>query len=37
VSWDGNNNSGKEVASGVYFCKLRVSEGEEVRKMLLVK
>ncbi len=37
VSWDGNNNSGKEVASGVYFCKLRVSEGEEVRKMLLIK
>ncbi len=37
VSWDGNNNSGKEVASGVYFCKLRVAEGEEVRKMLLIK
>jgi hypothetical protein len=26
-----------EVASGVHLCKLRVAEGEEVKKMLLVK
>jgi hypothetical protein len=35
--WDGKDNSRKEVASGIYFCRLRVAEGEKVTKMLLVK
>jgi hypothetical protein len=35
--WDGKNNQGKEVASGIYFYMLRAGEGKEVRKMLFIK
>jgi hypothetical protein len=37
VCWNGRNNEGKQVASGIYFCRLRVAEGERITKMLLVK
>jgi hypothetical protein len=37
VTWDGKSSQGKQVASGIYFCRLRVAEGEKVTKMLLVK
>lgn len=37
VSWDGKNNSGKGVASGIYFCMLRAGENREVKRMLLIK
>jgi hypothetical protein len=35
--WDGKDNSGNEVSSGVYFCILRAEERKEERKMVLIK
>jgi hypothetical protein len=41
VSWNGTGQSGTVVSSGVYFCRLTVSDGatqeHRVRRMLLVK
>ena len=39
VQWDGKDDSGKEVASGIYFYRLRVSGIELVKpkKMILLK
>jgi hypothetical protein len=37
VIWDGKNNQGKEVSSGIYFCLLRAGERKEGRKMLFIK
>jgi len=37
VDWDGKNNSGKEVASGIYFYQLRAGDYKETRKLVLIK
>jgi len=37
VRWDGTNNSGKEVSSGVYLCTLGVGNEVITGKMLLVR
>jgi hypothetical protein len=37
VLWDGKNNSGKEVASQIYFYELRAGGYEETRKLVLIK
>ena len=37
VTWDGRDASGREVASGVYFCALAALGIEENIKMLLVR
>jgi hypothetical protein len=37
VIWDGKDNFGKEVASGIYFYLLQAGERKEGRKMLLIK
>ncbi len=38
VSWDGTNDRGLEVSSGVYFYKLTTNGGfEDVRKLVLMK
>jgi hypothetical protein len=37
VLWDGKNDDGKEVASGVYFYQLRVGDFSEPKKMVLLK
>ena len=37
VLWDGRNESGKLVATGVYFYRLRVGPYLSVKKMLLIK
>jgi len=37
VVWDGKDDKGKELASGIYFCKLAAGSCQDVRKMVLVK
>ena len=37
VDWDGSNDAGSPVSSGVYFYRLSVGEFSEARKMLLLK
>ncbi len=37
VHWDGNDGTGKPVASGVYLYQLRAGEFSQVRKMSLVR
>jgi hypothetical protein len=37
VIWDGRDNMGKEVASGIYFCILNAGERREGKKMLVIK
>lgn len=37
VIWDGRNEAGQEVSSGVYFYRLQESERTDIRKMLLLK
>ncbi len=35
TTWDGRNNAGNEVASGVYFYTLRSGDFQQTRKMVL--
>jgi hypothetical protein len=37
ITWDGTDQAGKEVSSGVYFYKLRTESFIEVKKMLMLK
>jgi hypothetical protein len=37
VSWDGRDNEGHQVATGVYLARLRAGEFEATSKMVLVK
>ena len=37
IIWDGKNNSGKEVASGIYFYQLKVDDFSETKKLVLIK
>ena len=37
VIWDGKNEEGEDVASGVYFYQLKVGDFSEPKKMLLLK
>lgn len=37
VIWDGKDNSGKEVGSGIYFYQLKAGEFSESRKLVLLK
>jgi flagellar hook assembly protein FlgD len=37
ASWDGVDDSGRPVASGVYFCRLSVDAWTAARKMVLLK
>jgi len=37
VIWNATNDSGKKVASGLYFSKLSSDENTEIKKMLLLK
>ncbi len=37
VFWDGKDNSGNEVASGVYFYQLRAGDFSESKKLILLK
>jgi parallel beta-helix repeat protein len=37
VRWDGRDEQGKAVASGVYLCRMEVADITQTKKMLLVK
>jgi 1,4-alpha-glucan branching enzyme len=37
VSWDGRNDQGQSVASGLYFCKIQAGQVREICKMTLLK
>ncbi len=37
VLWDGKNDSGKDVASGIYFYQLKVGGLSETKKLVLLK
>jgi len=35
--WDGKNQKGKEVASGIYFYKVKTDKFSDVKKMIMIK
>ncbi|PKN77693.1 MAG: hypothetical protein CVU48_10760 [Candidatus Cloacimonetes bacterium HGW-Cloacimonetes-1] len=37
ITWDGRDNSGNAVSSGIYYYKLDATEYHSLRKMLLIK
>ena len=37
VVWDGRDDNGKSVSSGIYFYKLKTNNFEKTRKMILMK
>ena len=37
VKWDGRDDQGTSVSSGIYFCKLVAGSDTQVRKMMLLK
>jgi subtilisin family serine protease len=37
ISWDGKNQQGKPVASGIYFCRVRSGQFEAAGKIAVVK
>ena len=37
VIWNGENNIGQKVASGIYFYKFKAGDYQKIRKMLLIK
>ena len=37
VVWDGRDDVGREVSSGIYFYRMRAGEYQSVRKMILMK
>ncbi len=37
ITWDGRTDTGREASPGVYFFRLRTTEGAETRRVLLVR
>jgi len=35
--WDGRNNSGEEVSSGIYLCRLRIGDQIISKKLMMIK
>jgi flagellar hook assembly protein FlgD len=36
ISWAGKDQAGRDVANGVYFCRVKVGNIEKTAKMLLI-
>ena len=37
IIWDGKNESGQNVSSGIYYCRLKSDKQESIIKMILIK
>ncbi|MCK9408443.1 MAG: T9SS type A sorting domain-containing protein [Bacteroidetes bacterium] len=37
MMWNGTDNSGRKIASGVYFCRLSVGTFTQIKKMVMIK
>ena len=37
VVWDGRNNRGEEVASGMYFYRIQADKFSAIKKLMLIK
>ena len=37
IRWDGRDEQGKRVASGVYYYRIQAGPHDEIRKMVLIK
>jgi len=37
IQWDGQDNAGRNVASGIYFYRLKAGEFAQIRKIILMK
>jgi hypothetical protein len=37
VSWDGTNGRGRQMVSGIYFCRVEAGDYEQTLKMVLLK
>jgi hypothetical protein len=37
ISWDGKDDQGRESPSGIYFCRIKVDQFSQSRKMLLLR
>ena len=37
VTWDGRDDIGRDVASGVYLCRMETEEYRAVRKLVLIR
>ncbi len=37
VTWDGRDDGGRALGSGVYFCRLRAGGRQDVRRLVLIK
>jgi flagellar hook assembly protein FlgD len=37
ITWDGFDDNGLKSSSGVYFCRMKVSDFVQVRKLILIQ
>jgi hypothetical protein len=37
VSWDGRDDAGRDVGSGVYFCELRTRDGAAGQRLVRIR
>jgi hypothetical protein len=37
IQWDGNNDAGKQLSTGIYYYRLKAGKNVSIKKMILVK